>query len=119
MTPGWEQTVWDYIAITACGLGLIPILLFMIEYQRRSRGAWWRQPDGSPNPFGRYLMTTMGLKACLFTLAVVNRIFSGWWGHEQVTALVLVAFVLSLFLPYRLLLEAQRERTRLDRERNR
>lgn len=103
MMPWGEHSMWDTIAIIGCGIGIFAALLFMVEFQRRSRGAW------RDTPFGKQLMIQKALLLCLFTLAIVNRVFRGWPGQEMATTLVLLAFVLQMFLPYRFLREAQRE----------
>lgn len=95
---------WNYITIGACAVGLVAALLFVIKYQVESRGAW------KNNPFGRFLMTRKILLSGLFALILTNRFFPGWDWRLPITAVLMVAFALQTFVPYRLLVEAQQER---------
>jgi hypothetical protein len=108
--PWGENTVWDQIAIVGCAIGIFAAGLFLIEFHRRSRGAW------RDTPFGKHLMLQKFLLLALFSLAIANRVFPDWPGREQATTLVLLMFVLQMFLPYRFLREAQKEHDREHRE---
>ncbi len=101
---------WDRLTIAACVIGLVAALAFVVRYQHDAGFTWWRQPDGKPNLFGRFLMTRKILLSALFMLLLANRLFAGWDGRQAVTAVLMLAFALQTFIPYRLLSEAQRER---------
>jgi hypothetical protein len=97
-------TGWNWITIGACAVGWVAALLFVIRYQIESRGAW------RTNPFGRFLMTRKILLVCLFSLIISNRLLPGWEWRIPITAVLMCAFAVQTFVPYRLLVEAQQER---------
>lgn len=107
---------WDWLMVFACGVGAAACLLFVVGFQRESRGAW------RTTPFGRFLMMRKALLACLFVLILVNRAVTGqvvmrdaWPGQSLVTSLLFTAFCLHTFLPYRFVIEAQHERMARER----
>lgn len=104
MDPVLNWVGWNVITIGACAVGLIAAILFVVKYQIESRGAWRK------NPFGRFLMTRKVLLSCLFALVLANRFLDEWDWRIPITAILMVAFALQTFVPYRLLVEAQQER---------
>lgn len=103
----WEG--WSFLTGVASVVGLFACLLFVARFQVETGGAWWRHPDGRPNPFGRFLFFRKALLAVLFLLALANRLAPGWEAQGFVTALLFSAFAVQTFVPYRLLLQAQNE----------
>lgn len=99
---------WDWLTIAAVGIGLVAAMLFVIRYQIEVGFSWWRQPNGKPNHFGRFLMIRKLLLSALFLLILTNRVFPGWHGREAVTALLMLGFAVQTFVPYRLLISAQK-----------
>ena len=95
---------WSLITIGACAVGWVAALLFVIRFQIDSGGAW------RGNPFGRFLMIRKMLLVGLFSLILTNRLMPGWEWRLPITAVLMVAFALQTFVPYRLLVEAQQER---------
>lgn len=100
---------WDHLTIVAVLIGLVAALAFVIRYQWVAGSTWWRQPDGSPNLFGRFLMTRKILLSILFAVVLANRWYPGWEAQRAVTAVLMLLFALHTFVPYRLLTEAQKE----------
>jgi hypothetical protein len=100
---------WYVLTGIASAIGLFACILFVVRYQIETGGAWWRHADGRSNPFGRFLFFRKVLLSCLFALALTNRIFPGWTGQTFVTSIVFVAFAIQTFVPYRLLLQAQKD----------
>lgn len=101
-----ESPYWEYITVASVGIGLFACLLFVIRFQMKVGFTWWRHLNGQPNHFGRFLMIRKMLLASLFILIITNRVFPDWLGKEPVTALLMVAFALQTFVPYRLLILA-------------
>lgn len=99
---------WDSLTIVSVVIGLIAALLFVIRYQYEVGFSWYRHTDGGPNHFGRFLMFRKLLLSGLFLLILANRVFPGWTGREAVTALLMFGFALQTFVPYRLLVTAQK-----------
>jgi hypothetical protein len=106
---------WDSLTIAAAGVGFLAAVLFVGRYQRDEDFGWWKNSDGSPNLFGRFLMIRKILLSLLFALIILNRIFPGWTGREAVTAILFTAFAVHTFVPYRLLTEAQKERREMSK----
>lgn len=102
---------WHLITIGACAIGWLAALLFVIRYQINSGGTWRN------NPFGRFLMTRKLLLLGLFSLILSNRLIPGWDWRMPLTAILMVAFAVQTFVPYRLLVEAQQERARNEEAR--
>lgn len=100
---------WYVLTGVASAIGLFACLLFVVRFHVETGGAWWKHPDGRPNPFGRFLFFRKLLLAVLFTVALANRLTPGWTGQTFVTALLFSAFAVQTFVPYRLLLQAQKE----------
>lgn len=99
---------WDWLTIGAVVIGLIAAMAFVVRYQIEVGWTWWRHPDGTPNAFGRFLMIRKALLSALFAVILANRVFPGWPGREAVTALLMLGFALQTFVPYRLLVTAQK-----------
>lgn len=106
-----DSEFWDWLTIGAVGLGLIGALVFVTRFQIEVgwRG-WWR------SPFGRFLMIRKTLLACLFTIVLLNRMVGDWPGRLVITALLMLAFAIQTFTPYRLLMRVQREQGKNDRD---
>lgn len=98
---GWSG--WDWVTLGAVVLGLIGALLFVVRLQVAAGWDWWG------NPFGRFLMTRKLLLAALFGVVLTNRAAGDWPAREAVTALLMVAFAVQTFVPYRLLMKVQEE----------
>lgn len=101
------MTEWDVITLVAGLVGLAAALTFLATYLHRSGVDAWH------NPFGRYLIVRKLLLSGLFVAVVLNRLAdgTGWWTtiQEPAMALLISAFALQTFWPYRLLLKAQEE----------
>lgn len=98
---GWPG--WNWITMGAVVLGMVGALAFVIRLQVEAGFSWWH------NPFGRFLMTRKILLVLLFAVVLANRLAPGWSAREAVTTVVMVAFALQTFIPYRLLMKVQRE----------
>lgn len=107
---------WEYLTLAAVVLGLIAALAFVVRYQYEVGFSWWRQESGKPNHFGRFLMIRKILLSSLFVIVLLNRIVPDWPARKAVTALLMVAFALQTFVPYRLLVTAQRAQEKEVRE---
>lgn len=103
-----ESPFWDGVTMASVVIGLFAALLFVIRYQSEVGFSWYRHSDGAPNHFGRFLMFRKILLSGLFLLILANRVFPGWLGREVVTAVLMFGFALQTFVPYRLLVSAQR-----------
>jgi hypothetical protein len=101
---------WDWLAVTASGIGLVAALAFVTRYWHDAGSTWWRHLDGTPNLFGRFLMIRKILLSGLFLIILSNRFAPGWEGRRALTAILLFGFALHTFVPYRLLSEAQKAR---------
>jgi len=103
-----ESPFWEYLTIAAVIIGLVAAVAFVVRYQYEVGFSWWRQPNGKPNHFGRFLMIRKILLSALFVIVILNRLFPEWPAKEAVTALLMVAFAVQTFVPYRLLISAQK-----------
>ena len=99
---------WDYGTVVACALGVFAAGLFVVTFYRDAgRDAW-------SNPFGRFLLVRKLLLVGLFELMLVNRSVGGvvredtWHGQDAATFFVFMAVAVHTFVPYGILLEAQR-----------
>lgn len=94
---------WTWVTMAAVVVGLVAAIFFVVRLQFEAGWSWWR------NPFGRYLMTRKLLLGALFTVVLFNRIAPDWWNvlRPAVTAVLMTAFALQTFIPYRLLMKAQ------------
>ena len=100
---------WEYLTLGAVIVGLLAAILFVVRFQYEVGFGWWKHRNGEKNHFGRYLMMRKLLLSALFTLVLVNHLAGfAWAGREALTAILMVAFALQTFVPYRLLIEAQR-----------
>lgn len=100
---------WRPLTIAGCVVLAVACLVFVVAYQWKVGWSWWRQPDGSVNLFGRYLMTRKLLELALVAVVLSNRVWPGWLGREMAVAALMWAFALQTFIPYGLLLKAQAE----------
>lgn len=114
ITSAW----WDHLALLALPVGLVASLTFVIRYHTLVGRSWWRMDDGTPNYFGRFMMERKLTLALLFALLLAGRVASGrvfrevpesFPGYGAALALLLWAFAIQTFIPYRLLLMAQEE----------
>lgn len=103
-----DSPFWRWLILASVVLGLIAAALFVIRYQIEVGFRWWRNEDGSPNSFGRFLMIRKALLTGLFSLVLANMFLPDWPGRRMVTALLMFCFALQTFVPYRLLISAQR-----------
>lgn len=113
MTNFLTHSVWAWITGGAALVGLAAALWFVIRLQMEAGWDWRR------NPFGRYLMTRKLLLAALFILIIMNRVGPDWWGElvrPPLTAVLMTAFALQTFVPYRLLMKAQTQAHHDDQE---
>lgn len=105
----WEG--WDYGTVAACIIGMVAATLFVTTFASDAGGDAWR------NPFGRFLLTRKALLVGLFFLVLVNRAAGGvvredsWMGQDVLTFLVFMGFAIHTFVPYGLLIDAQRAHT--------
>lgn len=108
MTALLNWNGWDWTQPIAAILGLVAALLFVTRYWIESGKAAWK------NPFGRFLLQRKFILSLFFFLILVNRVTEGvvtsdaWPGQDAVTALVFLAIALHTFVPYRILLDAQK-----------
>lgn len=105
---------WNVATGVAAFVGLFACVLFVVRFHVETGGAWWRHPDGSPNPFGRFLFFRKLLLAVLFAVLLANRLTPGWIWRDFVVAVLMSAFAVQTFVPYRLLLTAQKEMHRSE-----
>jgi D-alanyl-lipoteichoic acid acyltransferase DltB (MBOAT superfamily) len=103
-----EHPFWEWLTLAAVAIGLVAALAFVVRYQYVAGWSRWRQPNGKANLFGRFLMIRKLLLSVLFGVVLLNRVAPGWHAQKVVTALLMTAFALHTFVPYRLLTEAQR-----------
>jgi hypothetical protein len=99
---------WDWLTIGSVVIGFVACVAFVIRYQIEVGRSWWRLPDGTVNHFGRYLMVRKVLLASLFGLILTNRVIGSWEARPAFTAILMFAFAVHTFVPYRLLISAQR-----------
>jgi predicted ferric reductase len=98
-----DSGFWEWLTIGSVGIGLVAALVFVVRFQMEVGWSWWS------SPFGRFLMVRKILLACLFVLVLLNRTLEGWPLRNMVTALLMLAFALQTFVPYRLLVKVQRD----------
>jgi hypothetical protein len=98
-----DSQFWNWLTVGSVGLGLIAALVFVVRFQMEAGWSWWN------SPFGRFLMVRKLLLACLFIIVLLNRVLDAWPARNMVTALLMLAFALQTFVPYRLLVKVQRE----------
>lgn len=67
-------------------------------------GGHWRD-----TAIGRWLFNRKLLLASIFTLILLNRAFGDWPGRLPATFILMAAYAVQTFTPYRLLVRAQRE----------
>lgn len=108
MTEILLSPFWEYLTFASVVIGLIAALAFVARYQYQAGWSWWRHPDGTVNLFGRFLMIRKILLSALFIVVLLNRLAPAWTAREAVVALLMLAFALHTFVPYRLLTEAQK-----------
>lgn len=103
---------WVWLTEGAVAVGLLAAVWFIVRLQMEAGWSW------RSNPFGRYLMTRKLLLAALFTVVLLNRAGLDWWDlwRVPVTAVLMTAFALQTFVPYRLLMKAQAEAHHTDQE---
>lgn len=97
-----EHPFWEWLTIGSVIVGFIACIVFLVRYLHEAGRDAWR------NPFGRYLIQRKALLAVLFGVVLANRTFGSWAARDVVTALLMLAFALQTFVPYRLLVDAQK-----------
>lgn len=99
------MSMWDVMTVAAGVLGLVAAISFVARYLWESGVDAWR------SPFGRFLLTRKILLSALFGTVIMNRLAGDWWQdyREPSAAIMITAFALQTFWPYRLLLKAQHE----------
>lgn len=97
-----EHEMWKWVTIASVVVGMIASVWFVVRYLSEAGKAAYR------NPFGRYLLQRKIILASLFGVVLSNQIFGQWPGRRMAVALLMVAFALQTFVPYRLLMDAQR-----------
>lgn len=105
------MTEWNWLTVAAGVVGLAASIVFLTQYLWKAGLDAWR------NPFGRYLIVRKVLLAGLFATVILNRAPWNWWEsiREPAIALLITAFAVQTFWPYRLLLKAQ-DQAQLDKE---
>lgn len=98
-----DSGFWEWLTIAAVAIGLVAALVFVIRFQIEVGWSWW------DSPFGRFLMVRKVLLSALFTIVLLNRVLEDWAARNMVTALLMLAFALQTFVPYRLLVKVQRQ----------
>jgi hypothetical protein len=101
---------WDYGQVGAAFVGLVAAAWFVYRVFRTAGWDWRR------NPFGRFLVQRKALLALFFTYMITSRFLTGaihtppaWPGQDFLLFVLLTCFALQTFVPYRLLMEAQKE----------
>lgn len=112
ITEALLHPVWTWITMAAVVVGLVASVWFVVRLQMEAGWSW------RTNPFGRYLMTRKLLLAALFTVVLCNRLDWAWWDllRAPVTAALMTAFAFQTFVPYRLLMAAQRAHDQGDND---
>jgi hypothetical protein len=98
-----DAEFWNWLTVGSVVLGLIACLIFVIRFQIEVGWSWWN------SPFGRFLMVRKLLLAALFSIVLLNRTVEDWLGRNMVIALLMLAFALQTFVPYRLLVKVQKQ----------
>lgn len=98
-----DAEFWNWLTVGSVVLGLVAALTFVIRFQIEVGWSWWR------SPFGRFLMVRKVLLSALFTIVLLNRTLEHWPARSMVTALLMLAFALQTFVPYRLLVKVQQQ----------
>lgn len=109
MTAVLSWPGWDYIQMISAVVGLVAAAWFVVQVVRET-GNDWRN-----NPFGRFLVQRKVVLACLFGYMIFSRTMQGsivtpstWVGQDAILAVLLSIFAAQTFVPYRLLMAAQR-----------
>lgn len=112
MTELLAHPAWMWVTMAAVVVGFIACVWFVIQLQTEAGWSWW------DNPFGRFLMVRKILLALLFLLVMLNRVGPEWWDLWRIplTAILMSAFALQTFVPYRLLVRANRQAHQGNRE---
>lgn len=98
------MTPYRIFLLALCAVGLLGCVVFVVRYQRRSRGAWW------DTEAGRWLMIGRAEKGALFGLVLMNNLMTDWPGRQAVTLVLFAAFVMLTWWPSRLLSRVNRPR---------
>lgn len=99
----FDAEFWNWLTIGSVAIGLVAALVFVIRFQIEVGWSWWN------SPFGRFLMIRKLLLAALFSIVLLNRTLEDWPARQMVTALLMLAFALQTFVPYRLLVKVQKQ----------
>jgi hypothetical protein len=98
-----DSRFWEWLTVGSVAIGLVAALVFVVRFQMEAGWSWWN------SPFGRFLMVRKLLLAGLFVIVLLNRVLEDWPARNALTALLMLAFALQTFVPYRLLVKVQRE----------
>lgn len=109
MTAFLTHPFWIWLTVVAVVLGFVACVSFVARFLYTSGRDAWR------NPFGKYLIVRKGLLGTLFALILMNATLGEWTGRRPVTAVLMLAFALHTFVPYRLLMDAQRAHTEKEK----
>lgn len=103
-----DSPFWGWLTLGSVVVGLVAALVFVVRFQFEVGWSWWH------SPFGRFLMIRKLLLSCLFAIVLLNRVVGAWPGRAMVTALLMLAFAIQTFVPYRLLVKVQRQQDRSE-----
>lgn len=93
----------DIATIIISLVGLAGCIIFMISYQIRSDGHWWKTSAGAWNEIGIWLMFSRLNLAMIFALFILNRISPDWAGRSELTVALVALFALQTYWPSTLL----------------
>lgn len=102
---------WAGLTAAACAVGALLCAWFVLRYQTLTGGAWRSTAEG------RFLMIRKALLGALFTAVLGEHLFPRWpvWG--PVVFLLVAVYAAHTYVPYRLMLRAQREGRKPRRKR--
>lgn len=107
---------WDYGIVLASIVGVVASVTFITGYSAKAGKSAWN------NPFGRFMLSRETLLFVLFSQVLANRLIGGivrpdvWPGSGLVAFVTYGLFAIHTFMPYRLLIEAQRAHIKQEEE---